>query len=117
MHLRNRHLACLLLLLSSLSAEQGSHPAFFARWSGAQTRTLRRAEFTLGGGYLCSLLLQIQGTATAGLSQPLACGADARSTEALALPPAHRLLAASVWAMYPPAEQTAALETVTSRLS
>ncbi|MFP5233063.1 MAG: hypothetical protein ACLGQX_10625 [Acidobacteriota bacterium] len=117
MHLRNRHLACLLLLLSSLSAKQDTQRAFFARWGGTQARAFRRAELSLGGGYLCSLLLQIQRSAAAGMSQPPARGADTLPKETLALPPAHRVLAASVWSMYPPAEQTAALETVTSRLS
>ncbi len=117
MPLRNRHLACLLLLLSSLSAEQAPHRVLFARWGGAPTRALGRADFVLGGGYLYSLLLQMQSAAAAGLSQPPAVGADAHSAESLELAPAHRMPGAAAWTMYPPAEYAAALETVTSRLS
>ena len=56
MRLRNRHLACLLLLLSSLSA--------------ADARSLRSGELTLGGRYISTLLCQT--AAAAAIAKPLA---------------------------------------------
>lgn len=116
MHLRNRQLACLLLLLSSLSAGSGPRRAFYARWGGAQARALRRADLTLGGRYICTLLIHMQTTARA-LSQPLARNVGAPSKETLALRPAQRILAATVWTMHPPAAHTAALQAFTARRS
>ncbi len=100
MRLRNRHLACLLLLLSSLSA--------------ADARALRSTDLTLGGRYISSLLIQ---TAAAITAAPLAEHATPARTEAFLLAPASRALHAAVWTMRPPAEHTAALQAVTSRLS
>jgi hypothetical protein len=101
MRLRNRHLACLLLLLSSLSA--------------ADARSLRSADLTLGGRYISTLLCQ--SAAAAVIVKPLAEHAASPKTEAFALAPASRALHAAVWTMRPPAEDTAALHAVTSSLS
>ena len=115
MHLRNRHIACLLLLLSSLSAGEGSQPALLARWGSSQARFLRRTDLTLGGRYICSLLIQMRSTAAVALSSPLARSASSLPRESMALAPAHRELQSAAWAMYPPAQQSAALQAVTSR--
>ena len=101
MRLRNRHLACLLLLLSSLSA--------------ADARGLRSADLTLGGRYISTLLCQ--SAAAAIIAKPLAQHATSPKTEAFVLAPASRALHAAVWTMRPPAEHTAALHAVTSSLS
>jgi hypothetical protein len=100
MRLRNRHLACLLLLLSTLSA--------------ADARGLRTGELTLGGRYISTLLCQ---GAVAIIAEPLAEHATSPKTEAFVLAPASRALHAAAWTMRPPAEHTAALHTVTSSLS
>lgn len=97
MRLRNRHLACLLLLLSSLSA--------------ADLRGLRSTDLTLGGRYISTLLSQ---GAVAILKEPLAEHAAPPKTEAFVLPPAARMLHAAAWTMRPPAEHTAALHAFTS---
>jgi hypothetical protein len=101
MRLRNRHLACLLLLLSTLSA--------------ADARSLRSGDLTLGGRYISSLL--IQSVAAAANAEPLAQGVTAHKTEALVLTPASRSLHLAVWTMRPPAAHTARLHAVTSQLS
>ncbi|MGC9198485.1 MAG: hypothetical protein ACP5E5_06030 [Acidobacteriaceae bacterium] len=116
MHLRNRQLACLLLLLSSLSAGSGPRRAFLARWGGAQARALRRADLTLGGRYICTLLIHMQTTSRA-ISQPLVRNAGAHSKETMALRPAQRSLVAAVWTMHPPAAHTAELQAFTARYS
>ena len=100
MRLRNRHLACLLLLLSSLSA--------------ADARSLRSGELTLGGRYISTLLCQ---SAVAVIAKPLAEHTAPAHTEAFVLPPASRALHAAAWTMRPPAEHTAALHAATSSLS
>jgi hypothetical protein len=100
MRLRNRHLACILLLLSSLSA--------------ADARSLRSGDLTLGGRYISTLLCQ---GAVAIIAKPLAEHATSPNTEAFVLPPASRALHAAVWTMRPPAEHTAALHTITTSLS
>jgi hypothetical protein len=100
MRLRNRHLACLLLLLSSLSA--------------ADARSLRSGDLTLGGRYISTLLCQ---SAVAIIAKPLAEHTAPPKTEAFVLAPASRALHAAVWTMRPPAEHTAALHAVTSSLS
>jgi hypothetical protein len=100
MRLRNRHLACLLLLLSSLSA--------------ADARSLRSADLTLGGRYISTLLSQ---STVAILAEPLAEHTAPPQTEAFLLPPASRALHAAAWTMRPPAAHTAALQAVTSSLS
>jgi hypothetical protein len=99
MRLRTRHLACLLLLLSSLSAADAS--------------TLRSGDLTLGGRYISMLLSQSAATTVA--AKPLAQHSAPPKAEALA--PAHRALHAAVWTMRPPAQQTAELHAVTSSLS
>jgi hypothetical protein len=100
MRLRNRHLACLLLLLSSLSA--------------ADARGLRSADLTLGGRYISTLLAQ---STVALIAEPLAEHTAPPKADALVLPPASRALHAAVWTMRPPAEHTAALHAATSSLS
>jgi hypothetical protein len=99
MRLRTRHLACLLLLLSSLSA--------------ADARGLRSGDLTLGGRYISSLLYQ----SAAAMAKPLAEDAEACKTAAFVLAPASRALHNAAWTMRPPAAHTAALQAVTSRLS
>jgi hypothetical protein len=101
MRLRNRHLACLLLLLSSLSA--------------ADARGLRSGDLTLGGRYISTLLCQ--SAAAAIIAKPLAEDTVARKTEAFALAPASRVLHTAAWTMRPPAAHTAALHAITSSLS
>jgi hypothetical protein len=101
MRLRNRHLACLLLLLSSLSA--------------ADAGSLRSGDLTLGGRYISMLLSQ--STAAAVASKPLAQHATPSRAEAFVLAPADRAIHAAVWTMRPPAEHTAALHAITSSLS
>jgi hypothetical protein len=100
MRLRNRHLACLLLLLSSLSA--------------ADARSLRSGDLTLGGRYISTLLCQ---SAVAIIAEPLAEHTAPPKTEAFVLAPASRARHAAVWTMRPPAEHTTALHAVTSSLS
>ena len=100
MRLRNRHLACLLLLLSSLSA--------------ADARGLRSADLTLGGRYISTLLSQ---STAALIAEPLAEHAAPPRTATLVLPPASRALHLAVWTMRPPAEHTTALHAFTSSLS
>ena len=101
MRLRNRHLVCLLLLLSTLSA--------------ADARSLRSGEITLGGRYNSTLLSQT--AAIAALTKPLAEHASSPRTKALVLPRAARALHATAWTMRPPALQATALHAATSSLS
>ena len=101
MRLRPRHLACLLLLLSSLSAADASG--------------LRSPHLTLGGRYISMLLSQSAAAAVA--NKPLAQHAAPPLAEAFVLAPAHRALHTAVWTMRPPAEHTASLHTATSSLS
>jgi hypothetical protein len=98
MRLRNRHLVCLLLLLSTLSA--------------ADARSLRSGELTLGGRYISTLLSQT--AAIAALPKPLAEHIASPRTEALVLPPAARALHGAPWTMRPPALHTAELHAFTS---
>jgi len=101
MRLRNRHLACLLLLLSSLSA--------------ADARSLRSGEFTLGGRYISTLLCQT--AAAAALPKPLAEHIAPARTATFVLAPASRALHAAAWTMRPPALHVAELHAATSTLS
>jgi hypothetical protein len=104
MRLRNRHLACLLLLLSSLSA--------------ADARGLRSTDLTLGGRYISTLLSQSAAAAGYGIdAKPPAEQTAPHKTEAFVLAPASRALHTAVWTMRPPAQHTAALQAVTSSLS
>jgi hypothetical protein len=101
MRLRTRHLACLLLLLSSLSA--------------ADAGGLRSGGLTLGGRYISSLLYQ-SAAATVG-SKPLDEATASRNEANFVLAPGSRAIHTAPWTMRPPAAQTAALQAVTSRLS
>lgn len=100
MRLQNRHLACLLLLLTAMSA--------------ADTRGLRSGDLTLGGRYISSLLYQ--SAAAAMGSTPLGDDTADRTTAAFVLAPALRAVHTAAWTMRPPAAQTATLQDVTSRL-
>ncbi len=101
MRLRTRHLACLLLLLSSLSAAEGS--------------TTRSADLSAGGRYI-SMLLSQRAAATVQ-AQPIVAGTASYKIEAFALPPASRSQHIAAWTMRPPAAHTAALHAATSTLS
>jgi len=101
MRLRNRHLACLLLLLSTLSA--------------ADARSLRSGDLTLGGRYISTLLSQT--AAAAIIAKPLAEQAAPPRTATFMLPPASRALHAAAWTMRPPALHVARLHAATSSLS
>jgi len=98
MRLRNHHLACLLLLLSSLSA--------------ADARSLRSGDLTLGGRYISTLLCQ--SAAAAALPKPVAEHIAPPRTEAFVLAPASRALHTAAWTMRPPALHTAALQAFTT---
>ena len=98
MRLRNRHLVCLLLLLSTLSA--------------ADARSLRSGDLTLGGRYISTLLSQT--AASAALPEPLAEHATPARTATFILAPASRALHAAAWTMRPPAKHTAALQAFTT---
>jgi hypothetical protein len=100
MRLRTRHLACLLLLLSSLSA--------------AEATTLRSGELTAGGRYISMLLTQ-RATATQ-TEQPTTAETASYKIEALSLPPAEHTLHTTAWTMQPPAAHTLAVQATTSSL-
>jgi hypothetical protein len=101
MRLRNHHLACLLLLLSSLSA--------------ADARSLRSGDLTLGGRYISTLLCQT--AAAAIIAKPLAEHTAPARTATFVLAPASRALHTAAWTMRPPALHTATLHATTSTLS
>jgi hypothetical protein len=101
MRLRTRHLACLLLLLTSLSAAEGS--------------AMRSGDLSAGGRYI-SMLLSQRAAATPA-AEPLTADTASYKIEAFALTPASRSLHANPWSMRPPSAHTAALQTATSRLS
>jgi hypothetical protein len=101
MRLRTRHLACLLLLLSSLSAAEGS--------------TTRSADLSAGGRYI-SMLLSQRAAATVE-AQPIAADTASYKIEAFALTPASRSQHTAAWTMRPPAAHTAALHAATSTIS
>jgi hypothetical protein len=101
MSLRTRHLACLLLLLSSLSATQG--------------QAARTGELSAGGRYI-SMLLSQRAAATVE-AQPIVPDTASYKIEAFALPPAAHSLHTAAWTMRPPAAHTAALQAVTSTLN
>jgi hypothetical protein len=102
MRLRTRHLACLLLLLSSLSAAEGS--------------TTRSADLSAGGRYISMLLSQRAAAATVQ-AQPIVADTASYKIEAFALTPASRSQQTAAWTMRPPAEHTTALQATTSTLS
>jgi len=101
MRLRTRHLACLLLLLSSLSAAEGS--------------AMRSGNLSPGGRYISMLLSQR--AAASVTEEPRQDGTASYKIEALALPPAERTLNSLAWTMRPPAAHTLALQAATSSLS
>ncbi len=101
MRLRTRHLACLLLLLSSLSRAEGS--------------VVRAGELSAGGRYISMLLSQR--AAAAVIVQPLAADTASYKIATLALTPSFRARHTIAWTMRPPAAHTAALEAATSSLS
>jgi hypothetical protein len=96
MRLRARHLACLLLLLTSLGS--------------AEAATLRSGSLTPGGRYIFSLLQQSAAQTAAEPVSTLFAG------DAPALPlPASSLAAVRVaWTMRPPAAHAASLHTLTA---
>jgi hypothetical protein len=98
MRLRNHHLVCLLLLLSSLSA--------------ADARSLRSGDLTLGGRYISTLLYQ--SASSAALPKPVAEHIAPPRTATFVLAPASRALHTAAWTMRPPAQHTAALQAFTS---
>jgi hypothetical protein len=101
MRLRNRHLVCLLLLLSTLSA--------------ADARSLRSGDLTLGGRYISTLLSQ--GASIDALPKPLAEHTAPARIATFVLAPASRALHTAAWTMRPPAQHTSALHAATSSLS
>jgi len=94
MRLRNRHLVCLLLLVSTLSA--------------ADARSLRSRDLTLGGRYFSTLLCQ--GVTAATLPKPLAEQTAPARIATFVLAPSDRALHTAAWTMRPPAQHTAALQ-------
>ncbi len=104
MRLRNRHLACLLLVLSSLSAAN-ARTAAYARGLGA-------GDLTLGGRYISTLLCQT--AAAAIIAEPLAEHTAPARTATFVLPPASRALHTAAWTMRPPALHVARLQAFTT---
>ena len=94
MRSRAAQLACLVLLLTSLSAADGS---------------ARAQQFSVGGHYV-SILLQ-QTAAAACAESPLTLLAYHRVD---ALPVASRMIARSVWSVRPPEAQSAHVQVVTA---
>jgi hypothetical protein len=95
MRLRARHLACLLLLLTSLGS--------------AEAATLRSAALTPGGRYVFSVLQQAASQTAAEPSSILFTG------DQPSVPLSASSLAAVrvAWTMRPPAAHTASLHTLT----
>jgi hypothetical protein len=96
MKFRPRHLACLILLLSSLSGAEGS--------------LLHSGDFTLGGHYIAALLAQDH----AGIRSEAVLEPHARDLSHLDLPVAlvgqHR----PAWTLRPPSAHSMQLQAVTS---
>jgi len=101
MRLHTRHLACLLLLLSSLRAAEGS--------------AVRQGDLSAGGRYISMLLSQR--AAAEVIAEPVPADTASYKIEAFALPPASRSLYTTAWTMRPPAAHTAAVQASTSYLS
>jgi hypothetical protein len=95
MRLRAVQLACLVLLLSSMSAARGT--------------TLRSGEFGLGGHYIATLLAQDH-AAAANEATLRAFLDDTRTSAAPVAAVAHTLI---IWTMRPPALHTAAVHAFT----
>jgi hypothetical protein len=95
MRLRAVQLACLVLLLSSLSAAKGT--------------TLRSGEFSLNGHYISTLLAQDHTAA----ADEATLRAHLDDTHTAAIPAAAKAHAQIVWSMRPPALQTAAVHALT----
>jgi len=96
MRLRARHLACLLLLLSSLGS--------------AEAATLRSGALTPRGRYVLSLLQQAA-SQTAAEPASAICADD---TPSLPLPASALAAVRVAWTMRPPAAHTASLHTLTA---
>jgi len=96
MRLRARHLACLLLLLSSLGS--------------AEAATLRSGALTPGGRYIFSLLQQ---SAAQTAAEPVSTLFTA-DTPSLPLPASSLAAVRVAWTMRPPAAHTVALHTLTA---
>ena len=97
MRLRARHLACLLLLLSSLGS--------------AEAATLRSGALTPGGRYVFSVLQQ---SAAANRRRAHRCSVPRGPTPSLPLPASSLAAVRVAWTMRPPAAHTAALHTLTA---
>src|SRR5471032_1749313 len=97
MRLRACHLACLLLLLSSLGS--------------AEAATLRSTAFTPGGRYVLSLLQQQAASQTSAEPASALFSGDQPS---LPLPASSRAAVRVAWTMRPPAAHTASLHTLTA---
>jgi hypothetical protein len=96
MKFRPHHLACLILLLSSLSSAEAS---------------LRRTgDFTLGGHYISLLLAQDH----AATCSEAALAPRARDLSLLALPGASLAHHRTAWTMRPPSAHSLELQAVTS---
>jgi hypothetical protein len=96
MRLRARHLACLLLLLSSLGS--------------AEAATLRSGALTVGGRYVFSVLQQAAAHTAAEPASTLFTG----DTASLTLPASSRAAVRVAWTMRPPAAHSASLHTLTA---
>ena|SRR5476649_1493167 len=96
MRLRARHLACLLLLLSSLGS--------------AEAATLRSGSLTPGGRYVLSLLQQSAAHDAAEPASVLFAG----DTPSVPLPASSLAAIRVAWTMRPPAAHTATLHTFTA---
>jgi hypothetical protein len=96
MRLRARHLACLLLLLTSLGSVEAA--------------TLRSGALTPGGRYVLSLLQQAA-SQTAVEPAVALCSCDA---PLLPLPASSLAAVRVAWTMRPPAAHTASLHTLTA---
>jgi len=96
MRLRARHLACLLLLLTSLGS--------------AEAATLRSGALTPGGRYVLSLLQQATSQTAAEPPSTLFIG----DQPSLPLPASSLAAVRVAWTMRPPAAHTASLHTLTA---
>jgi len=96
MRLRSRHLACLLLLLSSLGS--------------AEAASLHTGALTPGGRYVFSVLQQSASQTSTEPAAVLFLG----DQPTLPLPASSLAAVRLAWTMRPPAAHTAALHTLTA---